>query len=47
MSLEALQQKFGLVFESDEPVKLMAMDAQATLTTSPTAGIPQQFTQFV
>ena len=47
MSLEALKDKYGLVWETNEPVKMMAMDAQASLTTSPTAGVPQWFTQWI
>ena len=47
MSLELLKSKYGLVFETSDPVKMLAMDAQANLTTIANAGIPQQFTNFV
>lgn len=47
MSLGLLKSKYGLVFETSDPVKMLAMDAQANLTTIANAGIPQQFTNFV
>lgn len=46
MSLELLKDKYGLAFETSEPLKVLAMDEQASLTTYANAGIPQQFTQY-